>query len=171
MVWVISSNRGNHIDILNSVLPTFWWQFGEGLSLFQHCNATVLPKARSINEWFSQFGVEEFYWPTESWSQLHLEWTGTPNVIQVLSSVSDLTKGRSMQNKQKQTSLYNTSSNLWKGKVFCSEQPHSKGGWKQYGHLQCCCCWMGTNACSRVPKYREGCYSSKIMDMVLEMRC
>ena len=50
-------------DILdNSVLPTLWLQFGEGLFLFQHVNAPV-HKARSIKKWFVEIVVEELDWP------------------------------------------------------------------------------------------------------------
>ena len=53
-------------DILdNSMLPTLWQQFGEGPFLFQHDNAPV-HKARSIQKWFVEIGVEELYWPAQS---------------------------------------------------------------------------------------------------------
>ena len=42
-------------DILDSVLPTLWQQFGEGPSLFQHDNAPM-HKARSIQKWFVKVG-------------------------------------------------------------------------------------------------------------------
>ena len=42
----------------DSLLPTLWQQFGEGPSLFQHNNAPV-HKARSIQKWFLEIGVEE----------------------------------------------------------------------------------------------------------------
>ena len=46
-------------DILvDSVLPTLWQQFGEGIFLFQHDNATLY-KMRSIQKWFVQIGMEE----------------------------------------------------------------------------------------------------------------
>ena len=42
-------------DILdNSVLPTFWQQFGQGPFLY---------KARSIQKWFVEISVEELDWP------------------------------------------------------------------------------------------------------------
>ena len=40
------------------VLPTLWQEFGEGSFLFQHDNAP-LHKARSIQKWFVEIGVEE----------------------------------------------------------------------------------------------------------------
>ena len=50
-------------DIVDdSVLPTLWQQFGEGLFLFQHDNAPV-HKARSIQKLFVEIGVEEVDWP------------------------------------------------------------------------------------------------------------
>jgi hypothetical protein len=45
-------------DILdNSVPPTLWQQFEEGPFLFQHDSAH-LTKARSIQKWFVEIGVE-----------------------------------------------------------------------------------------------------------------
>jgi hypothetical protein len=53
-------------DILdNSVLPTLWQKFGEGLVFFQHDNAPV-HKARSIQKLFLKIGVEELDWPAQS---------------------------------------------------------------------------------------------------------
>jgi hypothetical protein len=53
-------------DIFNDyVLPTLWHQFGEGPFLFQHDNAPV-HKARYIQKWFVEIGVEEFDWPAKS---------------------------------------------------------------------------------------------------------
>ena len=53
-------------DILDdSVLPTLWQQFGEGPFLVQHDNAPV-HKARSIQKWFVEIGVEELDWPAQS---------------------------------------------------------------------------------------------------------
>ena len=47
------------------MLPTLWKQFGEGSFLFQHDNALV-HKARSIQKWFVEIGVEELDWPAQS---------------------------------------------------------------------------------------------------------
>uniref|UniRef100_A0AAZ3NSJ8 Tc1-like transposase DDE domain-containing protein n=1 Tax=Oncorhynchus tshawytscha TaxID=74940 RepID=A0AAZ3NSJ8_ONCTS len=53
-------------DILDdSVLLTFWQQFGEGPFLFQHDNAPV-HKARSIQKSFFEIGVEELDCPAQS---------------------------------------------------------------------------------------------------------
>ena len=49
----------------NSLLPTLWQQFGEGPFLFQHDNSAV-HKARSIQKWFAEIGVEEFDRPAQS---------------------------------------------------------------------------------------------------------
>ena len=49
----------------DSVLPTLWQQFGEGPFLFQQDNAPV-HKARSIQKWFGEIGVEELDWPAQS---------------------------------------------------------------------------------------------------------
>ena len=55
-----------HNDILDDyVLPNFLQQFGEGPFLFQHDNAPV-HKARSIQKWFVEIGVEELDWPAQS---------------------------------------------------------------------------------------------------------
>jgi hypothetical protein len=59
--------KGNLNDISNndilddSVLLTFWQQFGEGPFLFQHDDASV-HGARSIQKWFVEIGVEELDW-------------------------------------------------------------------------------------------------------------
>ena len=47
----------------DSVNPTLSKQFGEGPFLFQYDNAPV-HKARSIQKWFVEIGVEELDWPT-----------------------------------------------------------------------------------------------------------
>jgi hypothetical protein len=53
-------------DILDdTVLPTLWQQFGECPFLFQHDNAQV-HKARSIQKWFVEIGVEELDWPAQN---------------------------------------------------------------------------------------------------------
>ena len=46
----------------NSLIPTLWQQFGEGPFLIQHENSPV-HKARSIQKWFVEIGVEELAWP------------------------------------------------------------------------------------------------------------
>ena len=75
-------------DILDdSVLPTLWQQFGEGPLLFQHYNAPV-HKARSIQKWFVEIGVEELDWPAQSpdikpiehlWDELECRLRARPN--------------------------------------------------------------------------------------------
>ena len=53
-------------DILDeSVLPTLWQQFWKGPFLFQHDNDLV-HKARSIQKWFVEIGVEELDRPAQS---------------------------------------------------------------------------------------------------------
>ena len=53
-------------DILHdSLLPTLWQRFGEGPFLFQHDNSP-LHKARSIQVWLVEIGVEELDWPAQS---------------------------------------------------------------------------------------------------------
>ena len=44
---------------------TLWQQFGEGPFLYQHDNEPV-HKARSIQKWFVEIGVEELDWPAQS---------------------------------------------------------------------------------------------------------
>jgi hypothetical protein len=46
------------------VLPTLWQQFGEAAFLFKHDNAPM-HKARSIQKWFIEIGVEEFEWSAQ----------------------------------------------------------------------------------------------------------
>ena len=47
------------------MLPSLWQQFGEALFLFQYANAPV-HKARFIQKWFVEIGVEELDWPAQS---------------------------------------------------------------------------------------------------------
>ena len=59
-------NFTSYIVILDdSVIPTLWQQFVDCLFLFQHDNVPV-HKARSIEKWFLEIGVEELNWPAQS---------------------------------------------------------------------------------------------------------
>ena len=80
MVWGLMS-----LD--DSVLPTLWQQFGEGPFLFPHDNAP-LHKARSIQKWFVEIGVEDLNWSAQSpdlnptvhlWDELERRLPARPN--------------------------------------------------------------------------------------------
>ena len=77
------------------MLPTLWQQFGEGPFLF-HLDNTPVHKARSIQKWFVEIGVEELDWPTQSpdlnltkplweelerWNALVAEWKQVPTAM------------------------------------------------------------------------------------------
>ena len=64
MIWCCFLLFGLGI-LVDFVLPTLWQQFGEGPFLFQHNNANK-HKARPIQKWFVEIGVEELDWPTQS---------------------------------------------------------------------------------------------------------
>ena len=80
----------------DSVVPTLWKQFEEGPFLFRHDNAPV-NKARYIQKWFAEIGVEELHWPAQSpdlnpikhlWDELETRLRARPNRP---TSVPDLT--------------------------------------------------------------------------------
>ena len=78
------------------MLPTLWQQFGEGPFLFQHDNAPM-HKARSIQKWFFEIGVEELDCPAQIsdlnpiehlWDEMECRLQARPNHP---TSVPDLT--------------------------------------------------------------------------------
>uniref|UniRef100_A0A674AN18 Lecithin retinol acyltransferase-like n=1 Tax=Salmo trutta TaxID=8032 RepID=A0A674AN18_SALTR len=99
-------------DILyDSVLPTLWQQFGEGPFLFQHDNAPV-HKARSIQKWVVEIGVEELDWPAQSpdlnpiehlWDELEGRLRARPNRP---TSVPDFTNAFVADWKQVPTAMF-----------------------------------------------------------------
>ena len=88
------------------MLPTLWQQFGEGPFLFQHDNAPV-HKARSIQKWFVEIGVEELDWPAQRshdlnliehlWDELECRLRARPNLP---TSLPDLTNALVAEWKQ-----------------------------------------------------------------------
>ena len=84
----------------NSMLPTLWQQFRGGPFLFQHdCAPDCAPvhKARSINTWMRESGVDELDWPAQGpdlnpiehhWDKLERRLRARPSCP---TSVCDLT--------------------------------------------------------------------------------
>ena len=103
-------------DILdNSVLPTLWPQFRDGIFVFQHDNATV-HKARSIQKVQKvlphEIGVEELEWPSQSpdlnpnehlWDELEHRLRARANRP---TSVPDLTNALVAEWKQVPTAMF-----------------------------------------------------------------
>jgi hypothetical protein len=84
----------------DSALPTLWQQFVEGPFLFQHGNAPV-HKARSIQKWIVELGVEELDWPAQNtdlnpikhlWDEMELRLRARPNRPTSLILVAEWTK-------------------------------------------------------------------------------
>ena len=81
-------NATTYIDILNnSVLPILWQQFGVGPFLFQHDNVPV-HKARSIQTWFFEIGVEKLDWSAMSPDLNLIEylWANHPTSVPYLTN-------------------------------------------------------------------------------------
>ena len=95
----------------NSVLPTLWQQFGEGPFLFQYDNAPM-DKARYVQKWFVEIGVEELDWPAQSpdlnpiehlWDELERRLRARPKRP---TSVPDLTNALVAEWKQVPTAMF-----------------------------------------------------------------